>query len=217
MLHHWTGDLGGKNLRRGTKQHCGFAVGKFPERKSSSAGGGFCLQSLACLGFAGRRRAEETGSVLAVPSLHSPPTAKGVKLLRCCSLVAWKWHGRHARSPCWWSLAVFEILFHALPAVSAHQLIAAAAWPGVCALRRWAGGGNLTDQDVISKHWTWPAEADLARYYLSGNSSFEHHMISEMVPFFIRKPPAESWPNTLLFSLLKVLFKNIYICSFASY
>lgn len=56
--------------------------------------------------------------------------------------------------------------------------------------------GSLTDQNVISKHWTWPAEADLARYYLSWNSSFEHHMISEMVPFFIRKPPAEHWPNT---------------------
>lgn len=182
------------------KPHRSLAVGEFPKRKSGSPGG-FCLQSPGCLGFAGREAGGgKWGLVSAVSSLCKPPTVKGVKLLRCCSLVAWKWHGKHARNPCWSSLAVFEILFHALPAVSTHQLIAAATFcSGVCApWDRLVGmsEGSLTDQNVISKHWTWPAEADLARYYLSGNSSFEHHMISEMVPFFIRKPPAERWPNT---------------------
>lgn len=193
-------NVGGKNLRGEMRQHRSFAVGKFPKRKSSSAGS-FCLQGLACLGIARREAGGGNwGLVLAASSLCKPPTAKGVKLLRCCSLVACKWHGKPARNLCWSSLAVFEILFHALPAVSTHQLIAAATFcSGVCAPCRpaaWMSEGSLTDQNVISKHWTWPAEADLARYYLSGNSSFEHHMISEMVPFFIRKPPAEHWPNT---------------------
>ena len=146
------------------KQHCSLAVGKFPKRKRSSPGG-FCLQSPDCFGFAGREAGGgKWALVLAVSSLCKPPTVKGVKLLRCCSLVAWKWHGKHSRNPCWSSLAVFEILFHALPAVSTHQLIAAATFcSGVCALCRWVGwdvGGkphrpkcNFKTLNLTSRGW----------------------------------------------------------------
>lgn len=117
------------------------------------------------LGFAAREAGGgKWGLVLAVSSLCKPPTTKGVKLLRCCSLVAWKWHGKHARNPCWSSLAVFEILFHALPAVSTHQLIAAATFcSGVCAPCRpvgWDVGGkprrpkcNFKTLNLTSRGW----------------------------------------------------------------
>lgn len=83
-------NVGGENLHGEMRQHRNFAVGKFPKRKSSSAGS-FCLQGLACLGIAGREvGGGNWGLVLAASSLCKPPTVKGVKLLRCCSLVACK-------------------------------------------------------------------------------------------------------------------------------
>lgn len=85
------GDLDGKKSAQRNKAALWFCSGEISRKEEQLCRWWLLPAKPGLFGVCWKEAGgENRGSALAVPSLHTPPTAKGVKLLRCCSLVAWK-------------------------------------------------------------------------------------------------------------------------------